>query len=322
MSEKIENSSETLDAKIAKECTMDEPRGEFEKWNKLPPEIKMMVIKRMDLKPRTLLRRTSRTEKSLVDMLIVREYKLDYVSFDDGIIVLKNDVETIEIRRNNKTEEEYLNMVASFFEQVFKKAEVKVINIFDLPKLETLDVIIPPNSFKIHELAIHCPNRAVSKTALWFLEKTWSNIENLHIGRTFGYIFINAYEATQSLNTVRKMFSIFANDHYTVYNGILQWSNSEHEIGSKIRISKYEYREDFISVERLFAMLDDQFGDRIISWIDLTPRLTTNNPQKHILIHFDCIEHPDFPCFCGVVIPADIPDSEVQEYLDFHLIYE
>uniref|UniRef100_A0A1I7TS54 FTH domain-containing protein n=2 Tax=Caenorhabditis tropicalis TaxID=1561998 RepID=A0A1I7TS54_9PELO len=158
MSENIGKSSNNLDEEFAKKCKVDESsdHGEFEKWSVLPAEMKLAVIERMDLRPKMMLRRTSKTEKAIVDSL--KKYELDTVTFRDEMIHVngRNDMDTIVIRKKNRTDEEYSDVITSFFEQILKKSEVRLMNIhhFTLRCLERLDTIIKPRSLRIHEMSI------------------------------------------------------------------------------------------------------------------------------------------------------------------------
>uniref|UniRef100_A0A1I7TS51 FTH domain-containing protein n=1 Tax=Caenorhabditis tropicalis TaxID=1561998 RepID=A0A1I7TS51_9PELO len=295
MDEDVDKNVKALIREMARKARMEQSRGEFEKWNELPPEMKMENASSSDFEDREGSRRYARRSSGRRDP-VSRGYRSSEGFKIFGLYGLP---------KKFRFDIDFSEKVESLFEQVIKKSEIRVINLhkFVLPDLENLNV--EPRSLKIQELYIEGTQKEQTETSLWFLEKAWTKIQNLRVARVHDETFFEKF-----------------------FENPARWStNNDLEIGSKIRTALQEdygyagYPFDYeIGPQDIFTLLCEQLSDRKISMTDSMLRLSTSNQTKHIIIHFDYRRIPQHPYINGIVIPSSLPDDQIHECLQYHPI--
>lgn len=265
----------------------------FEKWNELPPILKLECIKAMDFKMRFGLRSTSRTEKALVDSV---RYKFKEITASRGYLFLSNlnagENYTVNLKKSSENFIPSLLYLLNYCEfDYFQKHFSSVLDDVDLDK------IIDDNSIQIRDLTANNKFQSTLK----FLKKFWTQTRNIEI-------FCSYSEPMEQLFTIPAILHV---DQLTIASSpwlelkplIELWMNNVIKMGAKL-------------VFRHVTVFHDLFEDRAVHFDNTVVRMRTDNPERHVLMYYDtkCMEL-EITLFL-VIIPSNLQKYQYSEYMD------
>uniref|UniRef100_A0A1I7TGQ4 F-box domain-containing protein n=1 Tax=Caenorhabditis tropicalis TaxID=1561998 RepID=A0A1I7TGQ4_9PELO len=245
---------------------IEEPK--FEKWNELPPEMKLECMKTLDFTTRWSLYNTSHTERALVDSQKVKTYKM----------ILQNEHSHMRSHallftpraRDPQTGRYYSPKYSRFVLEhaVFESLEFSRIT-KDLSDFLPSDRVI-----SVKNLKINCDHE---EDALYLLERVNDQLDSL---------VINVGE-----ESLEKILSIpqVANTLSVQLSGISSpqaaselaqiWIDENKDIGKEFKCFT-RYSKNFEG----FTTFAEKFSNSITSKTDRFIRIRTNNEEKHILL--------------------------------------
>ncbi|CCD70305.2 F-box associated domain-containing protein [Caenorhabditis elegans] len=281
----------------------------FEKWNNLPPEIKLMFTRTLDFETRTNLRNTASTEKSIVD---IERFNFDRVQIfgSECMVEATKGTEGLFIG-DSWTDQLNANQFIPALAFILTSCSIENLDVLDSRSLVNLDELnkqVPLESIQVKNFNADTHDDVMVS---FLLDRCWKNVDSMELYPGTVQFLDKLPIIPSVMNTKRLKVKNNFDDMkpYHLRQFVENWITNDSEVGTKLEIT-FCRREIFDPV-----VFDFQSQNRKISENDGLVKITTENKEKNILLKFvprDYLE--DIKC---VVIPSSVKEAEYEEWLNF-----
>ncbi|PIC40969.1 hypothetical protein B9Z55_008548 [Caenorhabditis nigoni] len=301
MSSDIQKSIKTTE-KLANDSIYDT------NWCDMPSEIKAKCIGKMEFKERLSLRSTAKAERSLVDS--------QKIKFQKGVLMGELDNGDFEVSLDSengntvsfKTMKDRLELMKYIWKVgVFEELNVSISPLFGEEEAPAMKEKFIGNTSEISAKNVgfgHCDTDII----LYILRNTKNGVESIEMN-AFGnpHPFDDILAIPQVQNT--KYWHIEYHNQTDALHKVAQvWIDNNSSIGSTFQLS--------IDTNVSFDDFKGHFTERIITTSTKRARISTNNPDHHILLErgwnpYGVYFRPQF--FRLTVISADMKESDYDD---------